>query len=121
MLSVPWSARSAIFAFLLLRVFSRALEESRLAAAGIGMAVMVCGTWNAGYAQSSLQTLHNHVRGAVSSRQAAMTGSLSADQNMNLTIVLPLRNQSELTSLLKRLYDPSSPDYRHFLSVEQFT
>jgi subtilase family serine protease len=85
------------------------------------MAVMVCGTWNAGYAQSSLQTLHNHVRGAVSSRQAAMTGSLSADQNMNLTIVLPLRNQSELTSLLKRLYDPSSPDYRHFLSVEQFT
>jgi uncharacterized membrane protein len=40
---------------------------------------------------------------------------------MSLSIVLPLRNQSDLTSLLQRLYDPTSPDYHHFLSVEQFT
>jgi hypothetical protein len=40
---------------------------------------------------------------------------------MNLAIVLPLRNQAELTSLLGRLYDPTNPDYRHFLSVDQFT
>jgi subtilase family serine protease len=40
---------------------------------------------------------------------------------MKLSIVLPLRNQDDLTSLLHRLYDPSSSDYRHFLSVEQFT
>jgi subtilase family serine protease len=40
---------------------------------------------------------------------------------MRLAIILPLRNQSELTNLLKRLYDPSSPDYRHFLTVAQFT
>jgi subtilase family serine protease len=40
---------------------------------------------------------------------------------MRLAIILPLRNQSELKNLLKRLYDPSSPDYRHFLSVDQFT
>jgi len=40
---------------------------------------------------------------------------------MNLAITLPLRNQAELTSLLERLYDPSSPDFHQFLSVAQFT
>src|ERR1039458_109497 len=119
--SVRYSARLAILASPLFRVFSRAVKEGRLAAASIGLAVMVCGAWNAGHTQQSLQTLHNHVRGAVVSRQAAMVGSLPPDQNMNLTIVLPLRNQSELTSLLSRLFDPSSPDYRHFLSADQFT
>ena len=48
-------------------------------------------------------------------------GSLPPEQRMNLSIVLPLRNQAELTSLLQRLYDPSSPDFRQFLSVDQFT
>jgi subtilase family serine protease len=40
---------------------------------------------------------------------------------MRLAIILPLRNPGELTNLLKRLYDPSNPDYRHFLTVAQFT
>ena len=120
MFSVPWPARASILAFPL-RVFGRALKKSRAATASIGLAALVCGTWSAGHAQQSLQTLHNHVRGAVFSRQAALVSSLPPGQNMQLTIVLPLRNQSELTSLLKRLYDPSSPDYRHFLSVDQFT
>lgn len=39
---------------------------------------------------------------------------------MNLSIMLPLRNQPDLSSLLSRLYDPSSPDYHHFLGVAQF-
>lgn len=34
--------------------------------------------------------------------------------------MLPLRNQSALTSLLGRLYAPSGLDYRHFLSVAEF-
>jgi hypothetical protein len=72
-------------------------------------------------AQQSLQVLHRHVRPAVSSGQAALAGSLPQTQRLNLAIVLPLRNQSALTSLLSRLYNPSSPDYRHFLSVDQFT
>jgi kumamolisin len=40
---------------------------------------------------------------------------------MNLVITLPLRNQDQLDQLLKDLYDPTSPSYRQFLSVEQFT
>jgi hypothetical protein len=40
---------------------------------------------------------------------------------MNLSIVLPLRNQDQLKSLLARLYDPSDVLYRKFLSVAEFT
>jgi hypothetical protein len=50
-----------------------------------------------------------------------MVGSLPPTQQLNASIMLTLRNQADLTALLSRLYDPSSPDYRHFLSVEQFT
>ena len=72
-------------------------------------------------AQQPLQVLHRHVLPVVSNGQAALVGPLPQTQRLNLAIVLPLRDQSELTSLLNRLYDPSSPDYRQFLSVDQFT
>ena len=39
---------------------------------------------------------------------------------MHLSVILPLRNQAALNGLLKRLYDRSSPDYHHFLTVPQF-
>ena len=48
-------------------------------------------------------------------------GRLPASQAMNLVIALPLRNEDQLDQLLKDLYDPSSPSYRQFLTVEQFT
>jgi subtilase family serine protease len=72
-------------------------------------------------ARTRFQLMHKHVRPAVTNGQAARIGPMSKNQRMSLAIILPLRNQSELTSLLRRLYDPSSPDYRHFLSVAQFT
>ena len=53
--------------------------------------------------------------------RAALIGAMPADQQIHASIVLQLSNQAALTSLLGRLYDPSSPDYRHFLSVAQFT
>ena len=40
---------------------------------------------------------------------------------MKLAIGLPLRNQEALTNLLQQLYDPSSPNYRHYLTPEEFT
>ncbi|MGA2450769.1 MAG: protease pro-enzyme activation domain-containing protein [Polyangiaceae bacterium] len=57
----------------------------------------------------------------MSNGQAVLAGSLPADQNLHVTLSLSPRNQAELTSLLSQLYDPSSPKYRQFLSVEQFT
>lgn len=73
-----------------------------------------------GLAQQPLQVLHNHVRPAVASGQAAPVGLLPPTQRLNLAITLPLRNQNDLTSLLGRINDASSPDYRQFLSVAQF-
>jgi len=72
-------------------------------------------------ARKQSQVLHKHVRPAVTNGQAARIGPMSKSQHMRLAIILPLRDQGELTKLLKRLYDPSSPDYRHFLTVAQFT
>ncbi|MGA2811848.1 MAG: S53 family peptidase [Candidatus Acidiferrum sp.] len=72
-------------------------------------------------AQKRLQVLEKHVRPAVTGGQAARVGAMAKSQRMTLAIILPLRNQSELTNLLKRLNDPSSSNYRHFLSVAQFT
>jgi hypothetical protein len=74
-----------------------------------------------GHAQEQFPTLHNHVHREVTDGQTPLVGSLPSGQQMNLSIVLPLRNQPELKSLLQRLYDPTSPDFRQFLSVDQFT
>ncbi|MGB7987364.1 MAG: protease pro-enzyme activation domain-containing protein [Terracidiphilus sp.] len=71
-------------------------------------------------AQESLQTLaSSHVAAAVSASRPL--SRLNPSTPMQLSIVLPLRNQSGLESLLSRLYDPSNPDFHRFLSVEQFT
>jgi hypothetical protein len=83
-------------------------------------AYLVFGLLN-GHAQQSLQALHGHVRPAVMSGKAAPAGLMAPDTRLQLSIVLPLRNQAGLASLLSRLYDPSSPDYHHFLSADQFT
>jgi Pro-kumamolisin, activation domain/Viral BACON domain len=44
-----------------------------------------------------------------------------ASNTLNLAIGLPLRNQDALTNFLRDLYDPSSPQYHHFLSPDEFT
>jgi len=73
-----------------------------------------------GQAQT-LQRLERHLRPAVTSGQARLVGALAPEQRLQVSLVLPLRNQDQLASLIDRLYDPASPDYRQFLSVEQFT
>lgn len=63
----------------------------------------------------------NQVRPAVRNGQAPLVGPMAANQTMHLTVVLPLRNQDGLDNLLEQLYDPNSPSYHQFLTVEQFT
>ena len=65
--------------------------------------------------------LTRHVREAVLNGQAPIVGHLPANQSLCLVLALPLRNQAELDSFLDDLYDPSSPSYHQFLTVEQFT
>jgi len=77
-------------------------------------AVMVC------YAQSP-GLLTRHVREVTMNGQARSVGRLPGTQSMRLVLALPLRNQAELDKFLQELYDPSSPSYRHFLTVKEFT
>ena len=63
--------------------------------------------------------LHGTRPAVVSQLQARR--ELPATNQLTLAIGLPLRNTAVLTNLLDDLYNPTSPNYRHFLSVEQFT
>jgi kumamolisin len=71
-------------------------------------------------AQSSTP-LTRHVRNEVLSGVAPLVGRVPATQSMRLVLVLPHRNQAGLDALLKDLYNPQSPSFRKFLSVEEFT
>src|SRR5271155_3623470 len=65
------------------------------------------------------QVLHSHWPSAV----AHMTplSHLPSSQHLSLALSLPLRNQQALTDFLRQLSDPTSPNFRHYLSPEQFT
>jgi subtilase family serine protease len=65
--------------------------------------------------------LTHHVREVTLNGQAPFVGRLPATQSMHIDIVLAVRDQAGLDSFLRELYDPSSPAYRQFLTVEQFT
>ena len=64
------------------------------------------------------QSLSGHVP-AVTARLQPV-GRLPGSSRLNLAIGLPLRNQEALTALLEQIYDPASPQYRHYLAPEQF-
>ncbi len=69
----------------------------------------------------SQSVLTHHVRKAAQDGTASPMGQLAATENMHLVITLPLRNEDQLDRLLNDLYNPSSPSFRQFLTVEQFT
>jgi subtilase family serine protease len=71
-----------------------------------------------GHAQSFMT---HHVREAILSGEARSVGRLPANQSLRLVLGLPLRHEPELENFLAQLYDPTSPSYRHFLTVEEFT
>jgi len=48
-------------------------------------------------------------------------GRMPGSQQLRVALTLKLRNQDALETLLHDLYDPTSPKYRQFLSVEEFT
>ncbi len=64
------------------------------------------------------QTLPGHVPAVVASLKPI--GDLPETNRLRLAISLPLRHQDALNRLLRDLYDPSSPRYRHFLKPKDF-
>jgi len=67
------------------------------------------------------QALRGHVPEAIARLGLQPTGRLPATNRLNLAIGLPLRNTNVLSKLLQDMYDPASPQFRHYLTPEQFT
>jgi hypothetical protein len=53
-------------------------------------------------------------------RNVPVVGAVPGAQNVTLTIGLPLTHQAELQALIANLYDPTSPQYRQYLTPAQF-
>ena len=62
-----------------------------------------------------------HLPRTVAEGKAPMTGAVGPKERLKLAIHLPLRNQAELTQLLRDLYDPRSAKFHKYLSVSEFT
>ncbi|MGA2019710.1 MAG: S53 family serine peptidase [Candidatus Sulfotelmatobacter sp.] len=80
---------------------------------------IVSGATIVSQAQQSLLT--RHVREVVRNGQAPLVGHLPATQSMRIVLVLPHRDQAGLDDFLKEVYDPTSPSFRQFLTVGEFT
>jgi subtilase family serine protease len=72
----------------------------------------------AGAAAQERRVLNGHVPASVN--KAVAIGRLPSTNSLNLAIGLPVRDQAALTRLLQEIYDPASPNYRHYLTPEQF-
>ncbi|HXM63831.1 MAG TPA: S53 family peptidase [Terriglobales bacterium] len=84
--------------------------------------LMLASSASVAFAQVQPQSLFTgHVRDVTLNGEAPSVGRLPATHSMQIDVVLPMRDQAGLDSFLRELYNPSSPSYRHFLSVEQFT
>ena len=65
--------------------------------------------------------LTTHVPMIVREHSVAAVGLPDPASHMQLSIALPMRNQGALDDTLAAIYDPASPQYRHYLSLEEFT
>ena len=82
------------------------------------VAVVCCSLSTAATAQS-VRT--HHVRQVIERGEVAPNGRLPQNQMLQLDLVLPLRDPAGLKSFLSDLYNPGSPNYRHFLTPKEFT
>ena len=86
----------------------------------IALALVLSAGPGAGAARAAgKQVLYGHVPAAVA--QLPAVDRLAGANRLRLAIGLPLRNTEQLNQLLRDIYDPSSPQFRHYLTPEQFT
>src|ERR1035438_4723997 len=57
----------------------------------------------------------HHLREGGLSKQAKSVGHLPATQELQLDLVLPIRDQAGLNKFLSEVYDPASSSYHQFL------
>jgi len=84
------------------------------------LTIMVLVAWATTASQAEPKTLlTRHTNDAVTKGEAPLVGSLPANQSMRIDIVLPVRDG--LDNFLAELYNPNSPNYKQYLTVDQFT
>jgi subtilase family serine protease len=69
-------------------------------------------------ARATQQVLQGHVPSIT--KRLNPLGRLEGSTRLDLAIGLPLRNRDQLTNLLQELYQPSNPNFRQYLSADQF-
>jgi xanthomonalisin len=67
------------------------------------------------------ETLATKIPTIVATHAAAFAGKPAPDRVLHLVISLPLRNEAALDQFLADIYNPKSANYRHYLSVAEFT
>jgi len=81
------------------------------------VAMLPVATMNA----TAQSVLTRHVREVTRSGEAKPVGQLPIDRIMSLDLVLNLRDRAGLQEFLGEISDPSSPSYRKYLTVPEFT
>jgi len=92
-------------------------KTSRTLALAIGCMAVALIT-SAGAQGVGRQILTGHVPAALAGSRSI--GALERSQRLSLYLGLPLRNEAQLDALLAQIADPTSPNYRHYLTAEQF-
>lgn len=86
---------------------------------GIILAIAVTSALAKPAVASERKVLKGHVPGVVASLKA--TGRLAADTRLNLVLGVSLRDPQGLSAFVQQVSDPASPQYRHYLTPQQFT
>ncbi|HJU25323.1 MAG TPA: S53 family peptidase [Rhodanobacteraceae bacterium] len=83
-------------------------------------AAIALGPFRAGTAEAAA-ILTSQVPQDVANHSAARVSTPDPSRELRLAIALPMRHRAELEQLVHDIYDPSSREYRHYLSVAEFT
>jgi len=86
-----------------------------------GLSLAVAMALGASAAANAAQVYTHHVRDAVSSNAVQQVSSLASTKMMSLDVVLPLRDKAGLDAFVADVNNPSSANYRHFLTPQAFT
>lgn len=87
---------------------------------GMMLAIIAATAFSGLAADTGMVTLHGHVPAAISQLNLQPRGDLPSTNELQLAIGLPLRNTNELAVVLEQVYDPSSPNFHHFLTADEF-
>jgi subtilase family serine protease len=100
---------------------TRSLRFEIGARAMLAAVPLVCTLFSGVGQAAPVATAASTIPDIVASHTAEPVGAPPADQTMHVVVSLPLRHTEQLDALLRDIYNPASPNYRHYLSVAEFT